>query len=112
MLKVKDRSYRRGGVRREGDATAAGRPIGACIKLLAIAVAGLLVAVLVGCGGLPEATPPPVDDPTPGTPTAAVAPSVGPTDTPEVMGGVVAQTRHFEGDPNAPVTMIEFGDFQ
>jgi hypothetical protein len=24
----------------------------------------------------------------------------------------VAQTRHLQGSPNAPVTMIEFGDFQ
>ena len=111
MLKAKARPYRRGEVGRKADATAAGRPIGACIKLLAIAVGGLLMAVLVGCGGRPEATPSPTD-PSPGTPTAAVAASVGPTDTPEVMGGVVAQTRHFEGDPNAPVTMIEFGDFQ
>lgn len=111
MLKAKDRPYRRGEVGRKRHARAAGRPIRALVKLLAIAVAGLLVAVLVGCGSRPEATPSPTD-PTPGTPTAAVAPSVGPTDTPAVIGTVVAQTRHFEGDPNAPVTMIEFGDFQ
>ena len=30
----------------------------------------------------------------------------------DLMKTVVAQTRHFRGDPNAPVTMIEFGDFQ
>ena len=111
MLKAKDRPYRRGGVGRKRYATATGRPIRALVKLLAIAVAGLLLAVLVGCGSRPEATPPPID-PTPGTPTAAVAPSVVPTETSEAMGAVVAQTRHFEGDPNAPVTMIEFGDFQ
>jgi protein-disulfide isomerase len=29
-----------------------------------------------------------------------------------LMASVVAKTRHFKGDPNAPVTMIEFGDFQ
>ena len=28
------------------------------------------------------------------------------------MEAVVAKTRHFRGDPNAPVTMVEFGDFQ
>lgn len=30
----------------------------------------------------------------------------------ELMKTVLAQTRHFRGDPNAPVTIIEFGDFQ
>lgn len=30
----------------------------------------------------------------------------------QMMQAVVAQTRHFQGDPNAPVTIIEFGDFQ
>lgn len=30
----------------------------------------------------------------------------------QLMEAVIAQTRHFKGDPNAPVTMIEFGDFQ
>ena len=30
----------------------------------------------------------------------------------ELMAYLVSQTRHFKGDPNAPVTLIEFGDFQ
>jgi hypothetical protein len=30
----------------------------------------------------------------------------------ELMDYLVSQTRHFRGDPNAPVTLIEFGDFQ
>lgn len=30
----------------------------------------------------------------------------------KLMESVVAQTRHFKGDPNAPVTIIEFADFQ
>lgn len=29
-----------------------------------------------------------------------------------LMAEVVAGTRHFKGDANAPVTIIEFGDFQ
>lgn len=29
----------------------------------------------------------------------------------EVMLAVIAGARHFQGDPNAPVTLVEFGDF-
>jgi hypothetical protein len=31
---------------------------------------------------------------------------------PTLMEGVVAQTRHFKGDPDAPITIVEFGDFK
>jgi len=30
----------------------------------------------------------------------------------KLMETIVAQTRHFRGDPNAPLTIIEFADFQ
>jgi len=44
------------------------------------------------------------------TPTA-VEESTEPQN-PEVQGLVVEQTKHFIGDANAPVTIIEFSDFQ
>lgn len=30
----------------------------------------------------------------------------------EMMDFLIGQVKHFKGDPNAPVTMIEFSDFQ
>jgi hypothetical protein len=52
-----------------------------------------------------------------GAPTAIVA--AQPTDAApsaesqaSLMEFVVSQTNHFIGDPNAPVTLIEFSDFQ
>lgn len=35
-----------------------------------------------------------------------------PASTPTLMEFLIGQTRHFKGDPNAPVTMIEFSDYQ
>jgi len=56
----------------------------------------------------PGPTPKAVTSTTTGTPDAteddAAPPSLSET--------VLAQVRHFKGDPNAPVTMVEFGDFQ
>jgi hypothetical protein len=36
----------------------------------------------------------------------------GAASNPQLMEYLVSQTRHFRGDPDAPVTLIEFGDFQ
>lgn len=35
-----------------------------------------------------------------------------PTQQEKLVQAVMAQTRHFKGNDNAPVTIIEFGDFQ
>lgn len=36
----------------------------------------------------------------------------GAAGNPQLMEYLVSQTRHFRGDPDSPVTLIEFGDFQ
>jgi hypothetical protein len=49
-----------------------------------------------------------------GNPSAASEASQ-PASTPStaaLMDAVVTQTRHFKGDANAPITIIEFSDFQ
>jgi protein-disulfide isomerase len=48
--------------------------------------------------------------------TQTQPPGVGPRALPksqeEVMPYLISQTRHFKGDPAAPITVIEFADFQ
>jgi protein-disulfide isomerase len=54
-----------------------------------------------------------------GNPVASQEPASGqvsqegsPASTPTLMEYLIGQTRHFQGDQNAPVTLIEFSDFQ
>ncbi len=42
----------------------------------------------------------------------SIAPSQAAAGNEELMTYLVSQTRHFTGNPDAPVTLIEFGDFQ
>lgn len=55
--------------------------------------------------------------PTSASPTSASTPQTGaatqqPASLKEVMDILIPQVKHFKGDPNAPVTFIEFSDFQ
>lgn len=81
----------------------------------------LAAGLLLGYFGRPFLTP----DPTPvAQAPQAAAPSQGnttadPTANPnlpqsreELMGFLEEETKHFRGDPNAEVTIIEFSDFQ
>ena len=71
---------------------------------------GLLIAALMAAACGPTGTPEPTDTPTP----------LPPTDTPEptaVSGGEVPmgfteEGAPYRGDPNAPVTLMEYSEFQ
>lgn len=76
---------------------------------LAMLAVGLAAGYWLRPGGLSAA-------PTP-TPVSEVTATAEPTRNVSAarqafMDTLIAQTRHFRGDPNAPVTMIEFSDFQ
>lgn len=44
--------------------------------------------------------------------TIASAQSQGGAGNEELVAYLISQTRHFTGNPDAPATLIEFGDFQ
>jgi hypothetical protein len=45
-------------------------------------------------------------------PAVAANPQPSDADRQEMMAFLIEQTRHFKGSPDAPVTIIEFSDFQ
>jgi hypothetical protein len=78
----------------------------------------LLVGLLLGYAGRPLLSPPSAPQVALATAAPTQAPpevvpnDVAPGDTEALMQFLVSQTRHFKGDPNAPVTFIEFSDFK
>jgi hypothetical protein len=89
------------------------------LATLVVGLVMLIIGVLAGYFGRPVVTPQPLNS-MPVASAGAANPSAAtntdpPTGNPSpstLMEAVVAQTRHFKGDPNAPITIIEFGDFQ
>lgn len=80
-----------------------------------IGIVMLLVGLAAGYFGRPfianlnsSETAIPVQEQTSGQ----VSQEKSPASTPTLMEYLVGQTRHFMGDQNAPVTLIEFSDFQ
>jgi hypothetical protein len=74
---------------------------------------GLLVAALIVVACSPQAT----TEPTTRPPTAAATPAdtTAPTATPggdEVRVGFTEEGAPYRGDPDAPVTLLEFSEFQ
>jgi protein-disulfide isomerase len=80
------------------------------LVMLAIgALCGLVIQPLVAAAPAPAATAEQqasVVEPTRPSPTQDNSPRGA------MMRGVVSQTRHFLGDENAPVTIVEFCDFE
>jgi hypothetical protein len=77
-----------------------------------VGVLMLVIGLLAGYFGRPLIAAAPKAEPT--VPAAAVQ-SANPTDEAqrqEMMTFLVGQVKHFKGEPDAPVTVIEFSDFQ
>jgi hypothetical protein len=83
------------------------------LSTVVVGLAMLVVGMLAGYLGRPLVTPQPVI-PTPVAVTDAGPPAAAGTNpsAANLMDAVAAETRHFKGDPNAPVVIIEFGDFR
>lgn len=95
----------------------------------AVALVTLIIGMALGYVGRPLVTPDPTPKvqtvmvqvtappaPTTPAPTAPVVSSSAATATATgrqaVIDRLISQTRHFKGDPNAPITILDFSDFQ
>jgi hypothetical protein len=76
-----------------------------------VGVVMLAVGLAAGYLGRPLVAPQAADSDAVAS-TASANPSASSQAQPTLMDAVVAQTRHFKGDANARVTIVEFGDFQ
>ena len=78
----------------------------------------LAFGLLAGYLGRPLLAPAPTESPTAAAPlTSTATPTAETTDSlaaqrMALMQAIIAKTRHFKGNPEAPVTLIEFSDFQ
>jgi hypothetical protein len=98
------------------------RPTMARSSLLVPFVVGVVmlgIGLLAGYFGRPLVNPEPTTAPAvssadSGNQAAArsASPAVPDSSGPALMDGVITRTRHFKGEPSAPITIIEFGDFQ
>lgn len=80
-------------------------------NLLPTIVVGVLIFLIGGLTGFvsrPFVMPPPI----PPTPTLSAAQQQQQTSMQEILTKLISKTRHFQGNANAPVTLLEFADFQ
>lgn len=79
----------------------------------ALSVVMLVVGLLAGYFGRPlivKSTPTAEPVAAITTPTVDATQAAGRAK--QVMDSIISATTHFQGDPNAPVTLIEFSDYQ
>ena len=104
-------------------AEAAPRTVAVRVDLLMTLIAGVLIGIVIGYLGRPLLASEPqraaqaqvesvADASAPTSPTAAPASSADNSSAQTLMASMVAKTRHFRGNPDAPVTILEFSDFQ
>jgi hypothetical protein len=86
---------------------------------LLVGLTMLLIGVLIGFFGRSLVPPQPesetsvaVADTGSRSAASAASQSASTPSAAALMDAVVTQTRHFKGDADAPITIIEFGDFQ
>lgn len=89
------------------------------VRLLILLPVLLIMAVMSGCG---KEAPPRATKPTPGSddqptmvltrPTIAEMPAETTTPMDEQGAATLPQDARALGDPNAPITIIEYGDYQ
>ncbi len=77
-----------------------------------VGVLMLAIGLLGGYFGRPLLLPQPPAGVASSQAEAATSSQNQPANPDELMAFVVSQTRHFKGDPNASVTLVEFSDFQ
>ena len=80
-----------------------GRPMVMPAEEVVVTIEVTREAVVVQAAATPQPTTAPAE-------TEAETNEAGPT--PAIMDFILSDTHHFQGDPNAPVTMIEFSDFR
>lgn len=122
-VEVQDEEYAEVESQHEEDVAVATRAFTLRMDSVLMLIVGLAVGALLGYMGRPLITP---QSQTTGVATSerganapasdssakAARPSTSDTTKQTLMDTLIAQTRHFKGDPNAPVTIIEFSDFQ
>jgi protein-disulfide isomerase len=87
------------------------RPGGTRDNLVPTVVVGVLmflIGALTGFVSRPIVMPPPI----PPAPTLSAAQQQQQAGMQAILAKLIPMTRHFEGNANAPVTMLEFADFQ
>jgi hypothetical protein len=87
------------------------RPGGKRDDLLPTIVVGVLMFLIGGLTGFvsrPIVMPPPI----PPTPTLSASQEQQKANMQALLTKLISMTRHFEGNANAPVTILEFADFQ